>query len=1098
MGRRHGTKRGTACAIAFAALLAMYGARAASAASPSAAADAARVAALPDAAFGDLVLAPVRVRTGVDEVRPQLDPEQPLQDVYPSAGLIDYAILIVPDPRVPRHRRSYELALRSVIAGMNDADYVLDRYYFPWQGYGGDKAGAGQGDRWAAKDQADDGRYGALVFRNDRWRAERGAENTAPATRLRVLYVVAETVTYGVQRDAMRNALYRVADEVEGIALLERINGGPPHGAAHRYIEPPRRADANNGVPEGRLLVIGPNFSGSVGGLESIASAARGVERFPVPAAITARLGVLRQLIARVQGSDDPAAGAVSRYRRFVLDFERTLEQRTWPVVDALLSTAPMPYPIRDCAGGDRRDTTREIECEIALVSNYFYYSKINYYIKSLSGQAAGAAGSPGVAKLPGIAAVSPSATVASNERINDFRPGVFALYSLAADDYVKLKGVLDYLDAASPRAPLRVALLYETSSFGRGAYESLRDTRREFLYATFPPNIADLRKRFRDKDAAAKRNVGIISLTTDERYLAIEESAENGNEYPDGGTSSLTSVSADQQMRQMLSALRDRDAPPNVVIVAATDVRDRLYLFDRVSRELPNATLVDLEADLLLAHPDYVHATRGALMVSSAVLTSEPDPAGSDTAGAYHRGRTPAPCTGRGETVPVASFDSDRQALLFELVRCLGAPYLREPTPLLYAIGREGPVRMGVDEPQVGAWAQARVGLSHPLAAIYGVGVLLPALVLLLCAMRKSFARESWQLADGPRGAAPWWYHARASCPTMTLWLVGIGVVVVVLQPFVQQYIGVRSYIGASAGCAWRLLWLQGWLCALAASVLWVDAALAARRAGERSTRSLALPFGVPLALAALGGADAAGAAGQLLPLRATFLWWLQLQLWIIAVLALALCLTLVRRLRRWAFYAETLVRAARKEDLADWASIAGAKPRFVATPIEAGLRSGMYRVYGSTAETDMRRELLALEAAFQDGLAPRLALRRLFWPSLNAIALAAFAIVLAYFGIILLAWLYPVPGRGVPLLIGLVVAVLGTVLLIVNAIALERGALLSRLFCGTDKGLQISSHLLTIVTGPVLLLLLSILAADQPGVLEWSGGIVKIFNGR
>lgn len=1095
MGRRHGTMRGTACAIAFAAWFAMPVAADGgfAVASPGAATDAVRAAAPPDAAFGDLVLAPARTRKAVDEVRPQLDPEQPLQDIYPGAGLIDYAILVVPDPRVPRHRRSYELALRSVIAGMNDADYVLDRYYFPWQGYGGDKAGgAGQADRWAAKDQADDGRYGALVFRNDLWRTTPGVENATPATRLRVLYVVAETVTYGVQRDAMRNALYRVADEVEGIALLEQLNGGPPRGAAHRYIEPPRRADAHNGVPEGRLLVIGPNFSGSVGGLESIASAARNAERFPVPAAITARLGVLRQLLARAEGSDDPAAKAAPRYRRFVLDFERTLDQRTWPVIDAMLSTAPMPYPMLGCAGGERRDTTRELECEIALASNYFYYAKINYYIKNLGGKVAG------IAKLPGIAAISPSATVASNERINDFKPGVFALYSLAVDDYVKLSGVLDYLDAASPRAPLRVALLYETSSFGRGAYESLRAAGREFLYATFPPNIADLRKRFRDKDAADKRNAGIISLTTDERYLAIEESAENGNEYPDGGTSSLTSVSADQQLRQMLSALRDRDDPPNVVIVAATDVRDRLYLFDRVSRELPNATLVDLEADLLLAHPDYVHATRGALMVSSAALASEPNPAEADAVGAYHRGRAPVPCVERDETAPVASFDSDRQALLFELVRCLGAPYLREPTPLLYAIGREGPVRIGADEPQIGAWAQARVGLSYSLAAIYGVGVLLTALVLLLCAMRKSFAHEPWQLAAGARGTAPWWYHARASCPTMTLWLVGIAVVVVVLQPFVQQYIGVRSYVGAYAGCGWRLLWLQAWLCAVAAAVLWVDAALAARRAGERSARSLALPLGVLLALAAIGAADAAGMGMARLPLRATFLWWLQLQLWIIAVVALALCLTLVRRLRCWAFYAETLVRATQKEDLADWAGVAGAKPRFVATPIEAGLRSGMYRVYPSTVEPDMRRELLALEEKFRDGLAPRLALRRLFWPSLNAIALAAFAIVLAYLGIILLAWLYPVPGRGVPLLIGLVVAVLGTVLLIVNAIALERGALLSRLFCGTDKGLQISSHLLTIVTGPVLLLLLSILAADQPGVLEWSGGLVKIFTGR
>jgi hypothetical protein len=55
------------------------------------------------------------------------------------------------------------------------------------------------------------------------------------------------------------------------------------------------------------------------------------------------------------------------------------------------------------------------------------------------------------------------------------------------------------------------------------------------------------------------------------------------------------------------------------VVIVVATDVRDRLFLLEQLRDRLPAVMLVDLESDDLFSHPDFLHASRGAIALASA-----------------------------------------------------------------------------------------------------------------------------------------------------------------------------------------------------------------------------------------------------------------------------------------------------------------------------------------------------------------------------------------------------------------------------------------------------------------------------------------------
>jgi hypothetical protein len=56
----------------------------------------------------------------------------------------------------------------------------------------------------------------------------------------------------------------------------------------------------------------------------------------------------------------------------------------------------------------------------------------------------------------------------------------------------------------------------------------------------------------------------------------------------------------------------------PNVVVILATDIRDRLFLLSEVRGALPAALPVMMELDYLAIHPDYRATSRGAIVVPS------------------------------------------------------------------------------------------------------------------------------------------------------------------------------------------------------------------------------------------------------------------------------------------------------------------------------------------------------------------------------------------------------------------------------------------------------------------------------------------------
>jgi hypothetical protein len=96
---------------------------------------------------------------------------------------------------------------------------------------------------------------------------------------------------------------------------------------------------------------------------------------------------------------------------------------------------------------------------------------------------------------------------------------------------------------------------------------------------------------------------------------------AENGSEYPESRQSESTTASKQLALEQLLDRLSSGKPPQLVIIVVATDVRDRLFLFDKLRERLPRAMFVDLDADNLVAHHTYLHASRGALAWSGGVI---------------------------------------------------------------------------------------------------------------------------------------------------------------------------------------------------------------------------------------------------------------------------------------------------------------------------------------------------------------------------------------------------------------------------------------------------------------------------------------------
>lgn len=517
------------------------------------------------------------------KVARQIEPYMPVSTAFPDVDAIEFAVLLVPDPLVPRHRRSYEQNLAALTQGMLDQDYVLDRYVFPWQ----QKLQNGAVGT-NSLDLADDGRYGLMIFRHDGWRDGPGG------TSVRAIYVVPETATYGVAQKTLRCAMSRIETQLR--------------------LEMPERLDTA-GEPSAQCLKGMPGDIGKM--LQPSVQALKGSALAVFPLCEPASLPI------------------------FGPGFSGSLDS----IRQALSAFAPPA-------------SHTDIATRLCLIS---------------------------------------SATTVSSNRFIDGPVGEgYSLnyQPLAVDDDSKLDALAALAHDYGVQ-PKQIAFLREASIFGAGFCgkddPSKPETARTRLCKgatkiAFPPNIADIRLQRRRHEDERKDDKSSLKLPALSQHLKLEEGIENGSEFPDSGQSGMTDISSELQLMDAIRLLRGDSAQgikrARIVVVVATDVRDRLFLIDLLREQLPQALLVDFETDRLLAHPDVVHASRGALTMASSRLVCDLSPDlycdGGDQGSEAHS---------------LATFSSDKQALLYKAVSRLGKPLNNavpdaNRPPMLHVVG--------------------------------------------------------------------------------------------------------------------------------------------------------------------------------------------------------------------------------------------------------------------------------------------------------------------------------------------------------------------------------------------------------------------------
>jgi len=1073
----------------------------------------------------------------------QIEAEKPIAPLFPDAERITLGIAFIPDPRVPRHRRAFDIAIGSISSGMQDADYVLDRFAFPWtraSTASGGKNSANTDDEGGdagSVEVVDDGRFGLMLFRQDCWRAQpSGCKHSTQ--RVAAMYLVPETVTFGVAQRTLEHALACVREQLShptsipaaGPNTIESKCTAPEEKEKeNKKVTVPKTAPAaqanvfflnSTKIGCNSMVLLGPSFSGSI------------------------------DSIARVLSATSPRE-----------------------------SKAPDGKAGRDVAAG---------VCTLSMSAT----AETNHLIAGYGNDQTGA------------------------ERAAEATPTYAArYYSLAVPDDAKLQSLVhlakqlgveaeksDKDEGKKPRDSM--ALLCEESSFGSGLCDASDDSEAgkaiknlQFVKMRFPANIADIRyhRTEAQRQAASDAPVDVSALSG---KLHLDEGAENGSEYPDSQQSPLTAASSELKLDAMLAILGKN--PPRIIAVAATDVRDRLFLFDLLRAEVPSALLVDMEADVLLAHPDFLHASRGVIMLASHQLH---DDKRSDRGG------------------PIRSYATDYEALatgaiarLMNDVDPLKQPGLegKRHSPCLLVAARGGPRRATIwdTEGQPSSVCVMTTNADWDWYQKWGgfVGVLLALAIAMWLARRC----DSWITNEWPRWTAPLEF---VPLPMIAVALVvfslpqsaktfqglrNILVVCAVLAPLIAVHRAASRTSTASAlaegkwffsfrtlNSAVLSLPLTIKTILLPAAVVnvvfivlalctWIGASLSdhsgmshhwLRLAMDTSSGLALLPaLGVSLSAVFFGlcciavGAcryarnssimrHVAHRLGRHIVTREldkSLLLGMYIALGFVVAKSLPLALTIfgpfasiatcaaeialssqaimfimwaLQSSRRVHSSAATLDWSVEREHglkaIGIWKQFWSACPNgpvfLPSTPFSASLQP-VIETYQSlnNKETEQQAIEILCGAAEQAGqIAAWIkdpsskknavgiwAIYRLLVSEVNALRWSVFGALLSCMALVIVVYAFPAPGADNFLLLGLALMILAGLITAYAVTSLERSKCISRVLCNTSEKIEFSWTYFAYLVSPALLLALAVAILEMPGVLVWGNGLMAMLR--
>lgn len=145
--------------------------------------------------------------------------------------------------------------------------------------------------------------------------------------------------------------------------------------------------------------------------------------------------------------------------------------------------------------------------------------------------------------------------------------------------------------------------------------------TDQAYLHVSFPLNLASLRAEFDRSTEAQEDARGLPGLTSNARTSISLGSSPQTRESPTV-TSRLTVPALDVQLGDIERTLNLRRV--RVILIVATDIRDKLILMRALRRSLPDVVFVVMENNVLLLRSEYRHALRGSYVISSYPLSLE------------------------------------------------------------------------------------------------------------------------------------------------------------------------------------------------------------------------------------------------------------------------------------------------------------------------------------------------------------------------------------------------------------------------------------------------------------------------------------------
>jgi len=382
---------------------------------------------------------------------------------------------------------------------------------------------------------------------------------------LHVLYLVPEIPTSGVQMQAFRAAVAeRAAIMSDGRGLFD--------------VDGRERAE---------LSVLGPNFSGSALSLRALVEASLESRDVPGAAAVVPRTA--RLVTGSATAFDNLRLLTDSRCV-VVPRRDATLRARV-RVARIRFSATVNPDEAMNDVLGDVIDSLRVAPHQVAVLTE--------------AGTGYGASrptGEPGARQ----AVEAPRSPVCSD--VEDAADGVRALPGAApltprgasAPSPVRGGGAVDPRPA--PRSD-------------RGAGRS------SYLTVPFPLNIASLRSEFERSPSALEASPNLPRLGDAPRTRLSLDATPRTRESPPLA-SNLSVASLDVVLGSLIRTLNEHDV--RVVVIKATDVRDKLMLARELRRGVRDVVLVVYEGHVLLRRPEYADALRGALVLSSYPMALE------------------------------------------------------------------------------------------------------------------------------------------------------------------------------------------------------------------------------------------------------------------------------------------------------------------------------------------------------------------------------------------------------------------------------------------------------------------------------------------